>query len=538
MNAAARFAASIGVLLLAVSIAQAATVNGTVKGPDGAPFEGAFVLAQNSSTRITVSVLSDRQGHYEVPNLPAGEYTLRIKAVGYKADPQSGVKLSADQAASADFVLQKGMVRWSDLSRYQGERLLPDGKGKDVLESRCFICHDFQSKMASVTRDADGWRDRVDFMRSSMKFTLGGRFSDDDENIVVQYLTAAFGPDATIPKSPADLPAYQGLKHAPFSDDAMKIVYVEYDMPTRNKMPFSAAPDKNGIVWIPEFGDNNKLARLDPKTAHIDEYPVPNQGTAAIHSAYPAPDGMVWMAEQGSNKLAKFDPATKEVTEYQDSYLPGKEGMASGGAKHTVRADTYGVWATGGPGGGPLVRFDTGTRKFTHIPDTDGGYGLVLDKDGNCWYAEFKENGELGKIDGKTLKVSKWAVPTPDGRPRRLTLAPDGSVWFAEFTGGKIGHFDPKTETMKEWSLPGQHPTPYAFGMDGHGDLWYASADTDVVGRLDPKTGQVTEYPFTHAEITMREFFQDPQGRLWFGSAANDKVGYFYLASSTEHASK
>ena len=117
-------------------------------------------------------------------------------------------------------------------------------------------------------------------------------------------------------------------------------------------------------------------------------------------------------------------------------------------------------------------------------------------------------------------------------------LAPDGSVWFAEFTGGKIGHFDPKTETMKEWSLPGQHPTPYAFNMDRHGDLWYASADTDVLGRLDPKTGKVTEYPFTHAEITMREFFQDPQGRLWFGSAANDRVGYFYLAGNTEHASK
>ncbi len=212
--------------------------------------------------------------------------------------------------------------------------------------------------------------------------------------------------------------------------------------------------------------------------------------------------------------------------------------MASGGAKHTVRADNTGVWATGGPGGGVVTKFDTDTKKFIHIPDTEGGYGLIIDKDGDLWYAEFKENGKLGKIDGKTLKVSKWAVPTPDGRPRRLTLAPDGSVWFAEFTGGKIGHFDPKTETMKEWSLPGQHPTPYAFNMDRHGDLWYASADTDVLGRLDPKTGKVTEYPFTHAEITMREFFQDPQGRLWFGSAANDRVGYFYLAGNTEHASK
>ncbi len=33
----------------------AATVAGTVKGPDGAPFEGAFVQAVNSKTRISVS---------------------------------------------------------------------------------------------------------------------------------------------------------------------------------------------------------------------------------------------------------------------------------------------------------------------------------------------------------------------------------------------------------------------------------------------------------------------------------------------------
>jgi streptogramin lyase len=89
---------------------------------------------------------------------------------------------------------------------------------------------------------------------------------------------------------------------------------------------------------------------------------------------------------------------------------------------------------------GPLGR-------FSHIPETDGGYGLILDKDGNCWYAEFKENDKLGKIDANTLKVTTWAIPTLGGRPRRLTFAPDGSISFAEFTGGKIRHFDPQTGT-------------------------------------------------------------------------------------------
>src|SRR3981081_1766463 len=97
---------SLGVLcLVALSApaADAATIAGTVKGPDGAPFRGAFVQARNATTKITVSVLSDSQGHYQVPDLTAGDYRLAIRAPGYKSDPKNGIKLTAEQNASADF---------------------------------------------------------------------------------------------------------------------------------------------------------------------------------------------------------------------------------------------------------------------------------------------------------------------------------------------------------------------------------------------------------------------------------------------------
>src|ERR1700730_2734552 len=88
---------------LSASAADAATIAGTVTGPDGAPFRGAFVQARNAATKITVSVLSDTAGHYQVPDLPAGDYRLAIRAPGYKSDPKSGVKLTADQNTSYDF---------------------------------------------------------------------------------------------------------------------------------------------------------------------------------------------------------------------------------------------------------------------------------------------------------------------------------------------------------------------------------------------------------------------------------------------------
>jgi len=119
----------IGVLTLVLlpgSLAFGASVTGTVKAPDGAPFRGAFVQAQNSATKIMVSVLSDRMGHYRIENLPAGQYQLQIRAVGFRADPRAGVNLGADQNAAYEFALQKDMVRWSDLSQYQGVKLFPD----------------------------------------------------------------------------------------------------------------------------------------------------------------------------------------------------------------------------------------------------------------------------------------------------------------------------------------------------------------------------------------------------------------------------
>src|SRR5271169_7230292 len=86
-----------------------AKITGTVKGADGAPFQGAFVEAQNAKTKITVIVLSDSQGRYRIPDLAAGDYRVQIRAVGYRADPSSGVTLTSDQNASFNFSLQKAM---------------------------------------------------------------------------------------------------------------------------------------------------------------------------------------------------------------------------------------------------------------------------------------------------------------------------------------------------------------------------------------------------------------------------------------------
>src|SRR6202795_852308 len=303
----------VGLIVFLGSACYGATITGTVNGVDGAPFQGAFIEAQNAKTRITVIVLSDSQGRYRIPDLAAGDYRVQIRAVGYRVDARPGVALTADQNASFDFALQKGAVRWNEISQYQAAQLWPPAKGKELLFGHCNICHQFQSRMASVRRDLDGWKDRVAFMREAMHFSifLGPNFSAQDAEEVANYLNSLFGPDSVLPKSPADMPVYQKTVR-PFSSEADKIVYVEYDMPGPSRMPFSAAPDKNGYFWIPNFGIGNKITRLDANTGAMEDFPVPNVGTAAVHSAYPFSDGSVWLAEQGSNKLGRWDPKAQK----------------------------------------------------------------------------------------------------------------------------------------------------------------------------------------------------------------------------------
>src|ERR1700754_3797488 len=103
-----------------VSAAHAATVTGTVKGPGGAPFRGAFIQAQHAGTKMTTSVLSDREGRYRFENLAAGTYQLRVRAVGYTAEPRDGVALTAEQSLTNDVALKTDAVKWADLSQYQG----------------------------------------------------------------------------------------------------------------------------------------------------------------------------------------------------------------------------------------------------------------------------------------------------------------------------------------------------------------------------------------------------------------------------------
>ncbi len=90
------FLAAIGSIIFLCSVCSGATITGRVKSPDGGPFQGAFVEARNAKTKMTFIALSNSQGGYRIEKLPAGNYRVQVRAVGYRVDPRDGLTLSAD----------------------------------------------------------------------------------------------------------------------------------------------------------------------------------------------------------------------------------------------------------------------------------------------------------------------------------------------------------------------------------------------------------------------------------------------------------
>ncbi|HVB34950.1 MAG TPA: carboxypeptidase regulatory-like domain-containing protein [Patescibacteria group bacterium] len=556
-------------LLSAAPLAMGATITGTVKGPDGKPFEGAFVEARNTATNISTDVLSHENGGYMAPNLPAGSYVLTIWAPGYKASPRNETLQSADQHARIDFALQKGTVTWADISGWQATQLFPPGPGREVLFGKCFACHEFQHRWV-IHRGINyqGWLGLVNFMRNvAMPYFLPpSRFTNQMTNQAATYLTQLFGPNSSLPASPAELAGYQATVRK-FSPEAMNIVYVVYPVAgnwvndkwvmnplimTSQMYPPTAGMGypSDGSIWVAEHGNANRVVRINPTTGKMTTYAVPpdvknlppceangiREEVDGIHAIEAGPDGKAWFAETGCDRVGSVDPKTGNVTQYAGSSAHDAHPMLVDGKLY--------VFASAGN-----TRLDPQTGKFTHIPGVPVSYEVIEDKvNGNLWFTELgfgKGGAGLYEVDPKTLKiVMKFAPPAgtaPAGfSTHRTGIASNGILWLTCYRRAhqlwpalstRVCRFDPKTKALKVYTPLGPAKYDYAIAVGKGGYVWYSMVKLGTIQRLDPRTGHIIEYPEPFTEPHTLRYWPDSQGRIWTVSQ-NNVVFYWYLANS------
>ena len=85
-------------------------LTGTVTDPNGAAVVGVTVTATQTGTNLHRDVTTNEDGHYNITDLPIGEYRISIKASGFKETQVTDVRVSIASVTRQDFKLEVGAV--------------------------------------------------------------------------------------------------------------------------------------------------------------------------------------------------------------------------------------------------------------------------------------------------------------------------------------------------------------------------------------------------------------------------------------------
>ena len=297
-----------------------------------------------------------------------------------------------------------------------------------------------------------------------------------------------------------------------------------------------AQADLDGNIWFSVNVPNPyaSIGRVDAKTGETKFFRVEGlHGLAANgHGASRDERGHLWFnispgEEKGPGRMIEVDPAAQSLQVYSPPNTMEGPTFVAG----TVEVDGKGkIWASTFHG---ASRFDPVTKQFTEyksptFKNADGignTYGLTADGEGNGWWAEMnldmvaKTDLETGKVteikippvpgirdmfspeEAKNYDAggSTWNAATPWAEgPRRMGADKQGHVvWVCDWWGGNLARID--TQTLKVTLIPLPRPDvqePYQAAVDKDHNVWINLMNSDEVIKFDPKTSKWTEYPF------------------------------------------
>jgi streptogramin lyase len=236
------------------------------------------------------------------------------------------------------------------------------------------------------------------------------------------------------------------------------------------------------------------------------------------------PDGILWFnINRGRGGIGRLDPRTEKI----DIFTP-PEGMSPTGGATTVDYDGKGkIWVSAPDG---LLRFDPDTRQWTEYKTqtfkTANGtgitYGAAGDRAGNGYWAVMIHdiigvaNGATGKASEIKLQPvkSELARVTPEALefyktysqpdfnnplpfsqgPRRMGTDKKADVlWVGNSWGANLARIDTRTHKVSYVNLPARMQ-PYHVHVDSQHRPWTNLWGADRVMRYDPKAKTWTAF--------------------------------------------
>jgi virginiamycin B lyase len=363
---------------------------------------------------------------------------------------------------------------------------LPDGPGKEAVETYCSGCHGLARVAASGYPQAY-WHTTV-----RMMMNFGVPVPPEQVISMIDYLSKNF------PERPMPV--------AKIIPGPVQVNIREWQVPTPGSRPHDPLAARDGSIWY--TGQlSGKLGRLDPKTGQIREYPVKPQ--TAPHGLVEDRSGNIWYTGNHSSVIGKLDPKTGEITEYPMPDPKAKD-------PHSLHFDQSGIlWFTLQQSN-LMARLDPGSGEIKLIPSPtprSRPYGIIVNSKGIPFVALFGTN-KIAAIDPSTLAVREYPLPDAKARPRRIAIDGDDIVWYADFARGYLGRLDPATGAVKEWPSPsGPRSGPYGIVFT-RGAVWYneSGAKPNTIVRFDPQSEQFQTWVIPSGGYIVRKMDVTPDG--------------------------
>jgi virginiamycin B lyase len=242
-----------------------------------------------------------------------------------------------------------------------------------------------------------------------------------------------------------------------------------------------------------------------------------------------AANGTFWTADQGTGNVDSFNPSTQTYTTY--AVDPSDQGP------YGVALDAQGnVWFADGPQIGELTPTTSNVQLFTTGLNPNANVtSIVAGQSGTMWFYDQGTNQSLnvgqpswfGSISTSTDAITEYATPdnatptNPDGQAyMQMVLGPDGAIWFLDGSAAAVGRIATNgSYTITPVGTPAL-PTPYPLqlvvGPDGN--IWFAeqsSSGATALGTVAPSTFAVSLYP-TATEGIVTALTVGSDHNLWF----------------------
>jgi virginiamycin B lyase len=365
---------------------------------------------------------------------------------------------------------------------------LPEGPGKETVETTCTACHALE-RITTAGHDRAGWENVLNMM-----VTAGAPLPQDKFDAVVDYLTKNF------PRKPQPT--------AVLIAGGVTVEIHEWSVPTPGSRPHDPLATPDGALWYTgQMAD--VLGRLDPNTGTFKEYKLPPM--SGPHGLVADAAGDIWFTANFAGYIGRLDPKTGAVRQYP---MPDAEAKDP----HSLVFDQKGIlWFTV-QGGNRVGRLDPRTAevRLVNVPTPLARpYGIIVDSAGAPFFDEFGSN-KIGRIDPSTLAIREFVLPHEDARPRRIAVTNDDIIWYTDYSRGTLGRLNAETGEVEEYASPGG-PQSRPYGMAAlDGVIWYSESNVEpnTLVRFDPKSKTFQSWPIPSGGGVVRNMMAMGHDRL------------------------